>query len=72
MTTTGSAGGSAFDAKVVTGHDERSEQERSADERRIAEEAVERLKVKRDKAAERLADAERALVEAEAELEGGN
>ncbi len=71
MTQNANVGATALDATVVTGQDNRTDEERSADERRQAENTVERLKIKREKAAQHLADAEQALADAEAELEGG-
>jgi hypothetical protein len=71
MTTAGSAEGAAFNATVVTGHDDRSDEERAAGERDQAAAVVSRMKNKRDKAARHLADAEQALADAEAELKGG-
>ncbi len=62
----------AYDAQVVTGHDDRSDSQRAADERALAEDTVARLTTKRDKAAQHLDDAEKALAEAEADLEGGD
>ncbi len=70
MTTSG-ARGSALDGDVVFGFDDRSDEDRAADERAQAEDTVARLKTKREKAAGHLADAEQALADAEAELEGG-
>ncbi len=69
--TTSNGRGEANDPRVVIGRDERSDKERAAEERRQAEETVSRLETKRDKAVDRLEDAERALAEAKAELEGG-
>lgn len=63
--------GSAHDATVVTGGDDtRDEQQRKADERAQAEDTVARLTTKRDKAAQHLDDAEKALADAEAQLKG--
>jgi hypothetical protein len=72
VTSTGSAKGSAFDATVVTGHDDRPDEERAAAEREQAADTVARLTIKRDKAAQHLEDAERALADAEAQMKGGN
>ena len=62
--------GRAHDAYVTGGHDDRTFQEICDDEQRQAEDTVARLTTKRDKIAEQLADAEQALADAEAELEG--
>lgn len=68
--TTSNAHGAAYDA--VTGHDNRSDQERAAADQRTAQDTVTRLQTKRDKIAQQLADADQALADAEAELERGH